>query len=157
MNEETFEYYAIQMEPLLPLARTAYGSRATKSPQHDASREYTRLLVEFYRSGGSLIKLAARLKVTYAGIRRRILTDEIEAKPKGKNSMSNDLEIQQAATRVRFAHTTGGSEGYHEQIRYEYEVNKISLAKLAKNLGLSSANPHYYALNRSRINSKSDI
>jgi hypothetical protein len=156
MNEEIFEYYAIQMEPLLPLARKAYGSRTTKSPQHDASREYTRLLVEFYRKGGSLIQMAKRLDVTYPGIRRRILTDEIPAEPKGKNSKSSPHEVVEAAVRVKLAHLEDGSAAYHDQIRHEYEVNKISLAKLAKELGLSSANPLYYAVTRSRLNSRQD-
>jgi hypothetical protein len=157
MDDTTFEEYAAQMEVLLPLARKAYGSRTTNSPQHEASREYTRLLVEFYGSGGSLIQLANRLDVTYAGVRRRILTDEIPAIPKGKNSKSSPHEVTEAAVRVKLAHLEDGSAAYHDQIRYEYEVNKISLAKLAKELGLSSANPLYYALTRSRVNSKQDV
>jgi transposase-like protein len=157
MDEKTFEEYAELMEVYLPLARKAYGSRATKSPQHTASRRYTELLVEFYSKGGSLLKLAERLGVTYAGIRRRILTDEIPAAPKGKKSRSTAEEVTQAAVRVKYAQATEGSTAYHNQIRQEYEVNKISLAKLAKELGLSSANPLYYALNRSRIESKEDI
>lgn len=157
MDDATFEEYAAQMEVLLPLARKAYGSRTTNSPQHEASREYTRLLVEFYGNGGSLIQLANRLDVTYAGVRRRILTDEIPAIPKGKNSKSSPHEVTEAAVRVKLAHLEDGSAAYHDQIRYEYEVNKISLAKLAKELGLSSANPLYYALTRSRVNSKQDV
>jgi hypothetical protein len=156
MNEEMFEYYATQMEPMLPLAKKAYGSRTTISPQHEASREYTRLLVEFYSKGGSLIQMAHRLDVTYAGIRRRILTDEIPALPKGKNSKSSPHEVTEAAVRVKLAHLEEGSTAYHNQIRHEYEVNKISLAKIAKELGLSSANPLYYALTRSRLNSRQD-
>jgi transposase len=157
MDENTFEEYASRMEPLLPMAKKAYGSRATKSPQHDASREYTRLLVEFYGKGGSLLDLAKRLDVTYAGIRRRILSDELPAKPKGKKSRSTPEQVTEAAVRVSLARKVHGSAMYHEQIRYEYEVNKISLTKLAKELGLSSANPLYYALTRSRIHEKEDI
>jgi hypothetical protein len=157
MDDATFEEYADRMEAVLPLAKKAYGSRTTKSPQHTASRLYTQLLVEFYGKGGSLIKLAARLNVTYAGIRRRILTDEIEAKPKGRNSKSTAHEVTEAAVRIKLAHLENGSAAYHDQIRYEYEVNKISLGKIAKELGLSSANPLYYALTRSRVNNKQDV
>ena len=117
MDDTTFEEYAAQMEVLLPLARKAYGSRTTNSPQHEASREYTRLLVEFYGSGGSLIQLANRLDVTYAGVRRRILTDEIPAIPKGKNSKSSPHEVTEAAVRVKLAHLEDGSAAYHDQIR----------------------------------------
>jgi hypothetical protein len=157
MDENTFEEYASRMEPLLPMAKKAYGSRATKSPQHDASREYTRLLVEFYGKKGSLLDLAKRLDVTYAGIRRRIVSDELPAKPKGKKSRSTPEQVTEAAVRVSWARKVHGSAMYHEQIRHEYEVNKISLTKLAKELGLSSANPLYYALTRSRIHEKEDI
>jgi hypothetical protein len=56
------EEYADLMAPLLPLAKKAYGSRNTNSPQHEASREYTRLLVDYYSKGGSLLKLAEAKK-----------------------------------------------------------------------------------------------
>jgi hypothetical protein len=58
MKDALLEQYAPKLAELLPLARKAYGSRDIVSPQHDASREYTRLLVEFYQRGGSLLQLS---------------------------------------------------------------------------------------------------
>lgn len=151
MKDELLNEYAELMEPLLPLAKKAYGSRATASPQHDASREYTRLLVEFYSKGGSLLQLAEQLKVTYAGIRRRIITAEIPAQPKGKTSKATDSMIAIRAEDLKTIQATGDTEKYHEAIYHIYEVEKISLAKIAKAMGLSSANPLYYAVAKIKI------
>ena len=84
------EEYADLMAPLLPLAKKAYGSRNTNSPQHEASREYTRLLVDYYSKGGSLLKLAEALGVTYAGLRRRIITNDIPPKSKKVRSKATE-------------------------------------------------------------------
>lgn len=151
MKDEILNEYADLMEPLLPLAKRAYGSRATQSPQHDASREYTRLLVEFYSKGGSLLQLAQRLGVTYAGVRRRILTAEIPAQPKGRSSKATESMILRRAEILKELQASGDTEKYHEAIYTMYEVEKISLAKIAKAMGLSSANPLYYAVAKVKI------
>jgi len=152
MKDEMIAEYAPALAELLPLARRAYGSRNTKSPQHDASRKYTKLLVEFYAKGGSLLQLASSLGVTYAGLRRRVLTDQIPAAEKNKRSKAEQPEIDAAVARIRVAKHKGKNK-YHEQIIHEYEVNGVSLQKIAKGLGLSSANPLYYAVSRMRVQS----
>jgi hypothetical protein len=148
------EEYADLMRPLLPLARKAYGSRDTVSVQHDASREYTRLAIEYYSKGGSLLKLADALGVTYAGLRRRILTDDIRPKDKRTRSKATAEEISSAVTSILFAKGSGDVENYHETIRVQYEDKGISLSKIAKAMGLSSANPLYYAVAKTKIKQK---
>ena len=62
MNAELVQEYKTKIQPILPLAKKAFGSRNQETPAHDASREYTRLLIEFHKRGGSLPQLAkARL------------------------------------------------------------------------------------------------
>jgi hypothetical protein len=151
MKDELLNEYADQLATLLPLAKRAYGSRATQSPQHDASREYTRLLVEFYSKGGSLLQLASRIGVTYAGIRRRVLTAEIPPQPKGRSSKATDSMIQHRAEMLKKIQETGDTERYHEAIYQMYAVENISLAKIAKAMGLSSANPLYYAVAKVKL------
>jgi hypothetical protein len=157
MKDELLNEYAELMTPLLPLAKKAYGSRATASPQHDASREYTRLLVEFYSKGGSLLQLAEHLSVTYAGIRRRIITAEIPAMPKGKSSKATGDMITRRAETLKAIQATGDTERYHEAIYHMYAVENISLAKIAKAMGLSSANPLYYAVAKIKILKNQDV
>lgn len=153
MKDDLLPKYAPQLAELLPLARKAYGSRNTKSPQHDASREYTKLLVEFYAKGGSLLQMAKELGVTYAGIRRRVMTDQVPAAVKNKRSKATPEEITEAVQRIQLAKSFG-TQQYHEQIITEYEIHGISLAKIAKGLGLSSANPLYYAVSRMKVKDK---
>ncbi len=87
MNAELVQEYKEKIEPILPLAKKAYGSREQQTPAHNASREYTRLLIEFHKRGGSLPKLAKELKVAYAGVRRRVVMDDEEVK-KDKHKLS---------------------------------------------------------------------
>jgi len=149
MNEEMTNEYAATLSALLPLARVAYGSRNTKSPQHDASREYTKVLLEFYSKGGSLLKMASLLKVTYAGLRRRIITDQVAPHSK-VHSKATPEQVEAAVANIKAAKRVGVDE-YHEAIRSEYEDNKVSLAKISQGLGLSSANPLYYAVSRAKL------
>lgn len=145
------EEYAPRLKELLPLARRAYGSRNIKSPQHDASREYTHLLVEFYEKGGSLIDMAQELGVTYAGIRRRVTTAEVPPNEgKRVRSRATEEEILEAVERIQVAKLKGVDE-YHEALRHEYEDNNISLTKIAKAMGLSSSNPLYYGVARTKM------
>jgi hypothetical protein len=147
MSKELVEEYALLIEPLLPLAKKAYGSRSQNTPAHHASREYTRLLQEFQSKKGSLPMLAKRLSVAYAGVRRRVVMSDISvsiAKPK---SRLKDQDITSAVRRVRFAKEQGVNQ-YHDQLSDEYKSG-ISLSNLAKELGLSSAAPLYYGVQRS--------
>jgi transposase len=156
MTENLIDEYAPRMAELLPLARKAYGSRDTKSPQHDASREYTKLLVEFYGRGGSLIDLASRLGVTYAGIRRRVTTFEAQPVPsKRMRSRATPEQLTEAVQRIKEAKLKSVEE-YHEALRCEYEDNGISLTKIAKALGLSSSNPLYYGVSRTKLRKRED-
>ena len=148
------EEYSDLMRPLLPLAKKAYGSRNTNSPQHEASREYTRLLVEYYSKGGSLLKLAEALGVTYAGLRRRIITNEIPPKSKKVRSKATKDQTMEAFLKIETAKNLGTVELYHETIRIQYEENGISLTEIALLMGLSSANPLYYAVAKAKLKNK---
>jgi hypothetical protein len=148
MSTGLVEQYKALIEPLFPLAKRAYGSRNQNTPAHQASREYTRLLCEFYSLGGSLPELAKAINVAYPGIRRRVVMESVsisEIKPKRK---ANRSELPAAVERVKNAKQIGGVEAYHDQLAEEYK-NGFSLQDLAKGLGLSSAAPLYYGAQRS--------
>lgn len=151
MKDELLESYVAQIRPHLELAKKAYGSRNTDSPQHEASREYTRLLVEFYRKGGSLLQISKELEVTYAGIRRRVTTANIPPATSRNRSKATEAEVYEAVLRIKAAKDSGDVDIYHESLRREYEDNGISLNKLAKAMGLSSSNPLYYGVARTKI------
>ena len=140
MSSELVAQYKVKIEALFPLAKKAYGSRKQDTPAHKASREYTRLLVEFSSLGGNLPELAKALKVAYPGIRRRII---IEQERKADIS-----ELPAAIERIKKAKEDGGSVFYHNQLTKEY-INGFSLQDLAKGLGLNSAAPLYYGVQRS--------
>jgi len=53
MNTDLVTEYKSMIEPLFPMAKKAYGSRDQLTPNHEASREYTRLLTEFHEKGGT--------------------------------------------------------------------------------------------------------
>lgn len=149
MSKELVEEYAQKIEPILPLAKKAYGRRDQEKPTHKASKEYTRLLVEFQDRGGSLPMLAKRLDVAYAGVRRRAVMSNISAstyKPKDRVK-TKEQDISGAMRRVVVAKERDPDE-YHDQLAEEYQ-NGISLSNLAKALGLSSAAPLYYGVQRS--------
>jgi hypothetical protein len=150
MSEQLVEHYAPLLKELLPLARKAYGSRNTKSPQHDASREYTRLLVEYYSKGGSLIAISNAVGVTYAGVRRRVTTVDIAPATKRVRSKATPEQLAEAIERIKIAKDKSVEE-YHEALRHEYEDNGISLTKIAKGLGLSSSNPLYSGVARTKL------
>ena len=145
-DEQLVEQYAVRIEPLLPLAKRAFGSRDTVSPQHDASREYTRLLVEFTDQGGSLLKLAKRLDVQYAGLRRRVTTSDVPAsshRPRKKF----DQSVYDAEVDTIRAAKDRGTYDYHLALHSAWERG-LSLTRIASMLGLSSANPCYYGVNK---------
>lgn len=148
LENELVEEYAQKIEPLLPLAQKAYGARTRKSPHHEASREYTSLLSEFQSRGGSLPVLAKRLSVAYAGVRRRVAMQDISAsnfKPTVVRKTAE--EIEESLQRVLDAKLRG-TDAYHDQLAKEYRAG-IAVSVLAKKMGLSSAAPLYYGIQRS--------
>jgi len=146
-SEHLIEEYVSKIEPILTLAQKARGSRNQKTEAHDASREYTRLLKEFHGRGGSLPLLAKRLSVAYAGVRRRVVMSDVSVstiKPK-ESVVGQDIRV--SARRVREAKQRGVTD-YHDQLAEEYR-NGVSLSGLARELGISSAAPLYYGVQRS--------
>jgi transposase len=140
------EYEAL-IRPHLELAKKAYGSRDTVSPQHDASREYTRLLCEYYDKGGSLLKMAERLQVQYAGIRRRVNNRDVTPsshRPRKKF----EPEVYEAAVKDILKVKEEGTPYEYHLVLYKYYQKGLSLSNIAKRMGLSSANPLYYGVNR---------
>ena len=147
MSNDLVAEYAAKIEPILPLAKKAYGSRNQDTPAHDASREYTRLLTEFHDKGGSLPQLAKHLNVAYAGVRRRVVMRNVSVSSVKPRSRVKAEEVNGALARVKEAKARGVDE-YHDQLATEYESG-ISLAALARAMGLSSAAPLYYGVQRS--------
>jgi len=146
-STELTEQYAAKIRPLLPLAKRAYGSRKQSTPAHEASREYTHLLVEFHEQGGSLSELAKSLGVAYAGLRRRVVMRNVNVssvRPKPRGSMEG---VQEAVARILAAKSVG-VDAYHDQLAREYRAG-ISLAGIARELGLYSSAPLYYGVQRS--------
>lgn len=149
MNKELVEEYKNKIEPILPSAKKANGSRTKVTPEHIASREYTKLLVEFHEKGGSLPQLAIALGVAYSGIRRRVVMESVsvnQIKPKHRMAVTEE-DINYAVQRVKQAKLEGMRE-YHDQLAEEYRSG-IPLAVLARKLGLSGAAPLYYGVQRS--------
>lgn len=145
--DEMTQEYARRIRPLLPLAKRAYGSRTQSTPAHDASREYTRLLVEFHERGGSLTALAKELDVAYAGMRRRVVMRNVDVssvRPAARGSMDG---VSDAVTRILAAKSIS-VDAYHDQLAEEYRSG-ISLAGIARELKLSSSAPLYYGVQRS--------
>jgi transposase len=146
-DPDRLERYALLIEPLLPLAKRAYGSRDTISPQHDASREYTRLLCEFYNDGqGSLLDMAKRLGVQYAGVRRRVVNKDVPASSHRPRKKFPEAVYDEAVKDI-LAAKEQDTYTYHLTLHKYYEEG-LSMAKIAKKMGLSSANPLYYGINR---------
>jgi hypothetical protein len=152
-NQELTETYAEKIRPILNLAKTAYGHRDQVTPAHNASREYTRLLKEYYAEGGSLVVLAQTLGVAYSGMRRRVFTSALPATTQKKRTKRLTEETAQAVERVKAARAVGMDE-YHLQLFNEYH-DGYSLALIAEGLGLSSSAPLYYAVQRHAIHNVS--
>lgn len=144
--QKLVDNYAKKILPLLPLAKKAFGSRGTDSPQHDASRKYTSLLVDFYALGGSLLVLSEAIGVTYAGVRRRVTTAEIAPTTRRSRTRYTEEQYSEVLSRVLAAKQRTTFE-YHSQLKTEYDLG-VSLNHLAKLMGLSSANPLYYGVSR---------
>lgn len=147
MSTDLVAEYSAKIIPILPMAKKAYGSRNQKTPAHEASREYTRLLTEYYYKGGSLPKLAKELNVAYAGIRRRVMMQDVSVskfKPRQKPKTEG---IEDSVAKIKEA-KSGTADEYHDAIAKEYE-DGVSLAAIARSMGLSSAAPLYYGVQRS--------
>lgn len=145
-NDELLAEYVPLIQPLLPLAKKAYGSRDLDTPQHKASREYTRLLKEFYEKGGSLLDLGEQLGVTYAGMRRRIITADVEpvrGRARPKFSDNEYLVVLGGILNAKSQNTAA----YHLALFEAYQKG-YSMSRLAKLMHLSSANPLYYGVNK---------
>lgn len=139
--------YRDKILPLLPMAKKAYGARTQDTPAHEASREYTRLLTEYYYRGDSLPRLAKELDVAYAGVRRRVMMQDVvvsKVKPRQKPKTEG---IEDSVARIKAA-KSGTADEYHDAIAKEYEAG-VSLAAIARSMGLSSAAPLYYGVQRS--------
>ena len=147
---ELIAEYVERISPLLELAKRAFGPRNAVSPEHDASREYTRLLCEFYDRKGSLPGLARELGVTYAGMRRRITTASLEPSTGRARKKTPEHVYVQAVVEIGAARNIS-TEDYHKAV-YKWYKNGLSMVKLANRLGISSSNPLYYAINKIRLN-----
>lgn len=141
------EEYATKLLPYHELARKAYGKRTLGSAAHEASREYTKILVEFCEKGGSLKKLGQEIGASYPSLRRRVLMSTVFVEEVKPPIRVKNADVSSALSRVLGAKNIG-VEAYHDQLAYEYSSG-ISLSRLAKELGLSSAAPLYYGVQRS--------
>jgi transposase-like protein len=147
-KDEMKEQYLEKIRPIIGQAKRAYGAKSSKSPAHDASREYTRLLKEYRDGGGDLVELAGELGVAYSGIRRRVTMANTPAITNGRTkSKSTPEEVEAAVKRVAVAKCKG-SRVYHAQLATEYFDNGVSLAAIAKGLGISNSFPLYYGVQR---------
>lgn len=146
--------YAEQLRHLIPLASKAYGSRSQHTPEHNASRVYTRLLCDFSERGGSLLELSKRLGVAYSGLRRRVVTASIPARPaKYRRTMVSSQSIESVIEEIKIAKKSGPEE-YHRALHSAYHSG-FSLSKIAKGLGLSNTYPLYYGVQRHELREQS--
>lgn len=147
---DILDEYIQPLTELAPMAMKAFGSRATDSTAHDASAKYTALLVEYTDKGGSLLMLAEALKVTYPALRRRVMTATIAPLPRSTRSKKDDYAHTTLAKHLQTIKLTCPTKEYHDTIRRAYD-DGFSLNKLARFMGLKSAYPLYYGLNKSRL------
>jgi hypothetical protein len=144
--EDLAEEYSQLIRPHLDLAKKAYGARDQDTPAHHASRQYTELLVRYYGSGGSLERLANKLGVTYAGLRRRVVTSDVRIPPAARRRDLSDEEIQAAVLRVKSAKARG-HEQYHEALAKEREAG-VPLTRIARGLGMTNTAAMHYGISR---------
>jgi hypothetical protein len=147
---ELLNEFLPKLQPLVEEATKAFGSRATESHAHDISRMYTELLVEFDAKGGSLLQMATALGTSYPALRRRVMTSAVAPLARSKKSKATQDDYAEAVLYIKEA-KTHGTTVYHHAIKNLYDRG-ISLNKLAKAMGLGSAYPLYYGLNKVRLN-----
>lgn len=134
---------------LMPQAQEAYGSRATESENHDISREFTFLLVQYVGDGGSLQMMADALGTTISALQRRVKTYKVEPLPRSTRSTAPEYEYTRASERLNKIKKIS-TFAYHTAIKEEYDRG-LSLNKLARHMGLKGAYPLYYGLNNARM------
>ena len=156
MKLDVLDEYIKPLSELAPIAMKAFGSRATDSTAHDASAKYTALLVEFTDKGGSLLMLADALGVTYPALRRRVMTANIAPLPRSTRSKKDDYAHDLLAKHLQTVKLASPTKEYHDTIRRAYD-DGFSLNKLARFMGLKSAYPLYYGLNKSRMRSDGTV
>jgi len=135
--------YARKIRPLLPEAQRAYGARNQDTPYHQASREYSRLLVEYTKDGGSLISLAEELGVSYAGLRRRVQTFDL---PVNDFTANPEADVDAHIATIESAKEEGASQ-YHEALYNAYK-DGVSLSEIARQLDITNSYPLYYGVQR---------
>jgi len=148
-KKELLGEYLPLFQPLTHEAKVAYGSRATESHAHDVSRAYTALLVEYTSKDGSLLMLAEALGSSYPALRRRVMTANITPLVRRRKSKATARDYASAVKQLTKARARG-SAVYHSAIKDVYDRG-ISLNHLAKEMGLKSAYPLYYGLNKVRL------
>lgn len=136
-------------QALAPLAKEAFGSRATDSYAHDISREFTFLLVQYVGDGGSLQMMADALGMSYPALQRRVKTYKVVPLNRSTRSKAPVYEYTRASEHLNKLKKIS-TFAYHEAIKEEYDRG-LSMNKLAKYMGLKSAYPLYYGLNNARM------
>lgn len=146
---EILNRYVAEARALAPEAQKAFGSRATASHNHKVSKEFTTLMVKYVEEGGSLIKMAEALNMTYPALRRRVMTANVTPLPRSTRSKAPAYEYTRAASHLNTLKKVS-TISYHDAIKEEYDRG-LSLNKLATYMGLKSAYPLYYGLNNARM------
>lgn len=144
--------YADKIRPLLPLARRAYGPRDRLTPAHDASRKMTKLLAEYVRRGGNINALASELGVSSPGLRRRVLTADLPVIRQPRGRLRDPAQVTSAVENVKAARAMS-VDAYHDALLREYERG-VPMSKLADEMGMKSAYPLYYGIDRARARRK---
>lgn len=148
---ELLHQYLPELQTLKPQAEAAYGSRATDSANHEASRQYTSTIKEYAEKGGSLLMLAEALGVTYPALRRRVMTADIRPLDRGHRSTATEPEYQSAVANLQALRARKDQTiEYHDTLLSYYNAG-FSINRLAKELGLKSAYPLYYGINKARL------
>lgn len=141
--------YVPQLKELKPLAEQAFGSRGTESDAHEASRQYTTLLVEYVKEGGSLLMMAEALEVTYPALNRRVMTADLKPRTRRPRSTATPEQYAKAVEVLNPLRGPRATEQYHDALLGFYNEG-LSMKQLALALGLKAEFPLYYGLDRAR-------
>ena len=143
INTTLVEDYAEQLRPLLPVARTAYGTQGPESGPRLASQRVNKLLVEYVdEHGGNVTHLANELGtdlISLAGLRRRLRSARsghtLGTTTSKKRGSKDPARVIEAAKRIGVARSEGTSR-YGAEVRAVYDEG-VSLAAVADELGVS--------------------